>query len=44
MLDINDGWAFDRFFFQGENYGDRWQDRVSLEDGVFFGGQIGYRF
>ncbi|MBI4797850.1 MAG: hypothetical protein HY794_03745 [Desulfarculus sp.] len=44
VLDISGGWAFDRFFFQGENYGDRWQDRLSLEDGAFFAGQVGYRF
>lgn len=44
VLDLSGGWAFDRFFFQGENYGDRWQDRLSLEDGAFFAGQVGYRF
>ncbi len=44
VLDVSGGWAFDRFFFEGENYGDRWQDRLSLEDGAFFAGQIGYRF
>jgi hypothetical protein len=44
VLDVSGGWAFDQFYFQGENYGDRWQDRLSLDDGVFFGGQLGYRF
>lgn len=44
VLDVSGGWSFDRFFFQGENYGDRDKDRIDLDDGAYFAGQLGYRF
>jgi hypothetical protein len=44
VLDLSGGWSFDRFFFQGENYGDRDQDRLDLENGAYFAGSLGYRF
>ena len=43
-LELTGGWAFDRMFFVGENYGDRDQERVDLDNGAFFKGQITYRF
>ncbi len=32
-LDIAGGYAFDRFFFEGENYDDRGDNRISISDG-----------
>ncbi len=43
-LDLFGGWSFDRMFFEGQNYGDRGQQRVDVDDGAFLGGRLGYRF
>lgn len=34
-LDLAGGWAFDRFWFEGEDYGDRGENRLDLSDGPF---------
>lgn len=43
-LELTGGWAFDRMFFVGENYGDRDQERVDLDNGAFLKAQLSYRF
>jgi hypothetical protein len=42
-LDLSLGYAFDRIIFQGENYGDRDQDRIDLEDGALVQIKLGWR-
>jgi hypothetical protein len=42
-LDLAGGWAFDRFWFEGEGYGDRGDDRLDLSDGPFVRLQLGLR-
>ncbi len=39
-LDVGGGYAFDRFFFEGERYDDRDQNRLDLSDGPFLGAQV----
>lgn len=34
-LDLSGGWAFDRFFFEGEGYDDRGDDRLDIDEGPF---------
>ena len=43
-VDVAGGYAFDRFFFEGEDYGDRGDDRVDVADGPFAGVRLGLRF
>lgn len=38
------GWAFDRLMFEGENYGDRHQNRIDLDDGMVYGLEAVLRF
>ena len=42
-LDLAGGWAFDRFWFEGEDYGDRGDNRLDLSDGPFVKFHIGFR-
>ena len=35
VVDVSGGWAFDRFFFEGEDYDDRGRNRLDLADGAF---------
>jgi hypothetical protein len=42
-LDLAGGWAFDRFWFEGEDYGDRGDSRLDLSDGPFVKLQLGLR-
>ena len=42
-LDLAGGWAFDRFWFEGEDYGDRGDNRLDLSDGPFVRLQLGLR-
>lgn len=42
-LDVSGGWAFDRFWFEGEDYGDRGDNRLDLSDGPMFKFQLGLR-
>ena len=34
-IDLSGGYAFDRFFFEGEDYGDRHKNRINFSDGFF---------
>lgn len=43
-LDIHGGYGFDRFFFEGDDYGDRDENRISLTDGPFAGVATHLRF
>lgn len=43
-LEVMGGYSFDRLLFQGENWGDRDQERVDIADGAFLSGQLSYRF
>ena len=42
-LDLCGGWAFDRFWFEGEDYGDRGNNRLDLGDGPMIKFQLGLR-
>lgn len=44
VLDLGGGWAWDRFFFEGENYDDRHQNKIELGSGAYLGAQLGLRF
>ncbi|NLF30975.1 MAG: hypothetical protein GX591_08830 [Planctomycetes bacterium] len=35
VLEVSGGWAFDRFFFEGEDYGDHDDNRIDIDDGPF---------
>jgi hypothetical protein len=39
-LDVGGGYAFDRFFFEGERYDDRDHNRLELSDGPFLAAQV----
>lgn len=43
-LDASGGYAFDRFWFEGEDYGDRHINRLDLGDGPFATLRLGVRF
>lgn len=43
-LDAGGGYAFDRFWFEGENYSDRKINRIDLADGPFATLRLGVRF
>lgn len=40
IADLSGGYAFDRFYFQGDNYDDRRRDRIDVADGPFTSLQI----
>ncbi len=43
-VDFSGGFAFDRFYFEGEDYDDRGRNRLDLGDAVIGSFQIGTRF
>lgn len=43
-LALETGLSFDRLFFEGENYGDRHQDRIDLENSWFVAFSLGVAF
>jgi len=43
-FELFSGYAFDRFFFEGEKYNDRGQNRITFGDGFFAGIQSVIRF
>ncbi len=43
-LDVCGGYAFDRFWFEGQTYEDRDYNRTNIADGPFIGLQLGARF
>jgi hypothetical protein len=44
QLDLSAGYVFDRFYFQGKQYGDRNRDRVNVGGGPFFAVQLRLQF
>jgi hypothetical protein len=43
-VDAYGGYAFDRMYFEGEEYDDRGNNRLSIADGLFTGVRAGVRF
>jgi len=43
-FDAGGGYAFRRFFFEGEDYGDRDDNRLIVGDGPFVSLRLGARF
>jgi hypothetical protein len=43
-FDVTGGWAFDRFFFEGDSYGDRDFNRLDIDDGPFVAARVSVRF
>ncbi len=43
-VDFSGGYAFNRFFFEGEEYDDRHDSRINVGDGPFAAIQLVYRF
>jgi hypothetical protein len=44
MVDLSGGYAFDRLWFEGNDWDDRDQDRVNVEDGPLFRLSVAWRF
>lgn len=44
FLDLAGGYAFDRFYFEGEGYDDRDKNRLNLENGFFAQMRVGFFF
>lgn len=40
---VEGGYGFDRFFFEGEDYDDRGDSRISISDGCFLNANVGIR-
>lgn len=43
-LELTGGYAFDRFFFEGEQYSDRHGNRIDADDGPFAVAKLDFRF
>ena len=43
-VELSGGWAFDRFYFEGESYSDRRENRVEIGDGPFAVLRVAFRF
>ncbi len=43
-LDVHGGYALNRFFFEGEKYSDRDENRINIDDGPFLGARLAIRF
>jgi hypothetical protein len=44
VVDLSGGYAFDRFYFEGKDYGDRGRNRVDVNDGPVVAIRAGYSF
>jgi hypothetical protein len=44
FVDVTVGYSFDRFYFEGESYSDRDQNRIDVESGPFAQFRVGARF
>ena len=44
FTDITGGYSFDRFYFEGESYSDRNQNRIDVDSGPFVQFRVGARF
>jgi hypothetical protein len=43
-VEVFGGYAFDRFYFEGEGYSDRYENRIDVRDSPFFVGRLHVRF
>jgi hypothetical protein len=43
-VEVAGGYVFDRFYFEGENYGDRDQNRIDVDSGPFVTARLDVRF
>ena len=43
-FEVSGGYAFDRFYFEGESYSDRNHNRIDVEAGPFVAVRLGTRF
>ena len=43
-FEVYGGWAFDRFYYEGERYGERHDNRIDVGDGPFIVGKVSVRF
>ena len=43
-FEVYGGWAFDRFYFEGDRYGNRHDNRIDVDDGPFIVGKVSVRF
>jgi hypothetical protein len=43
-VELTGGYAFDRFFFEGERYADNNQNRIDVDDSPFVVGKVSLRF
>lgn len=43
-FEVSGGWAFDRFYYEGERYADRHDNRIDVGDGPFIVGRVSVRF
>jgi hypothetical protein len=43
-MDVTVGYSFDRFYFEGESYSDRTENRVRIGDGPFVVLRVAVRF
>jgi hypothetical protein len=44
FVDVTVGYSFDRFYFEGESYSDRNDNRIDVDDGPFAAVRLGLRF
>ena len=43
-VEVTGGYAFDRFYFEGEGYSERNENRFSVNDGTFVAGRLSFRW
>jgi hypothetical protein len=43
-LEVAAGYAFDRYYFEGRDFGDRGDDRIDVQDGPFLRGEAKVSF
>src|SRR5215470_6795056 len=43
-FEVSGGWAFNRFYFEGEGYSDRHDNRIDVGDAPFIVGKMNLRF
>jgi hypothetical protein len=43
-IDLSGGYAFDRFYFQGRQWSDKWNDRIDVGNGLFLSLRVQVRY
>ena len=43
-IEVTGGWVFDRFYFEGERYSERNENRFNVTDGTFVAARLGFRW